>query len=261
MHWIITLLINIVIACAIVFVAIWISNFVSRKIREWGKQHAQLDETLFGFAASLVRYTILAFAGVFVLAQFGVQTTSLVAIIGAAGLAIGLALQGTLSNLAAGVMLLGFRPFKVGDFIEAAGQSGTVSEIGLFTVILNTPDNVQITVPNSDIWSSAIKNYSVHDTRRVDMIFGVSYDSDLKKAETILRKLIKDDERVIDNPEPFVKVTNLGDSSVDFTVRIWCESADYWDLKFDYTRGVKEAFDKGNIDIPYPTSVQIEVQG
>ncbi len=261
MEWFLNLLINVAIAAAILAAALWASAFVSRQLRELGKRHEELDETLFGFLASAARYTILIFAGVFVLARFGVQTTSLVALIGAAGLAIGLALQGTLSNLAAGVMLLGFRPFKVDDYIMAAGQSGTVVSIRLFTVELVTPDNIQITVPNSDIWASSIMNYSFYDTRRVDLVFGVSYQADLKKTETILRKLVEKDARSHAEPEPFIKVTNLGDSSVDFTVRVWCDRTDYWDLHSDLTRGVKDAFDKAGIEIPYPTVTQIQVSG
>ena len=259
MEWFIDLMINVFIDAAIMLAAVWLSGFVGKQLRSLGKQYEELDETLFGFLASLARYTILIFATIFVLARFGVQTTSLVALVGAAGLAIGLALQGTLSNLAAGVMLLGFRPFKVGDYITAAGQSGTAKVIGLFTVELVTPDNIQVIVPNRDIWSSSIKNYSIYDTRRAQWVFGVSYDSDLKKAETILRKLIEKDERSHEDPAPFVKVTNLGDSSVDFTVRVWCDRSDYWEFKCDMTRAVKEAFDKGGVDIPYPTITQIQV--
>lgn len=259
MGWVLTLLLNVFVAAIIMAAAIWGSNYISKKLREFGEDHEELDETLFGFLASLARYAILIFASIFVLARFGVQTTSLVALVGAAGLAIGLALQGTLSNLAAGVMLLGFRPFKVGDYVETAGQAGTVESIHLFTVELVTTDNVQVTVPNGDIWSSSIKNYSFYDTRRIDLVFGVSYDTDLKKAETALRNVIKKDERTLEEPEAWVKVTNLGDSSVDFTIRVWCDASDYFDFKCDLTRAVKEAFDKAKIEIPYPTAVHIQV--
>jgi small conductance mechanosensitive channel len=259
MEWFTDILVNVFIAAAILVAAVWLSSFVGRQLRALGKQYEELDETLFGFLASIARYTILIFAGIFVLARFGVQTTSLVALVGAAGLAIGLALQGTLSNLAAGVMLLGFRPFKIGDYITAAGESGTVKSIRLFTVELVTPDNVQVTIPNGDIWASSITNYSIYDTRRAEWVFGVSYDSDLKKAEKILHELIEADERSHMEPAPFVKVTNLGDSSVDFTVRVWCDRSDHWNFKCDMTRAVKDAFDKGGIDIPYPTVTQIQV--
>jgi small conductance mechanosensitive channel len=212
-----------------------------------------LDDTLFGFFGSLARWVILVIAGIFILGQFGIQTTSLVALIGAAGLAIGLALQGTLTNLAAGVMLLIFRPFKVGDYITAGGHSGTVKAIDLFTTELATPDNVQIIVPNGQIWSGSITNFSAHETRRVDLAFGVGYGVNLKDAESLIRDLIDADERIHTDPEPFVKVTNLGDFAVDFTVRVWSDAGDYWGIKHDLTRAVKEAFDENGIDIPFPT--------
>lgn len=259
MEWFTNLLANIAIAAAILVGAMWLSGVAGSKLRALGKKYEELDETLFGFLATLIRYAILVFAFIFVLARFGVQTTSLVALVGAAGLAIGLALQGTLSSLAAGVMLLGFRPFKVGDYISTAGEAGTVKAIRLFTVELVTLDNVQLIVPNGDIWASSIKNYSFYDTRRAELVFGVSYGSDLKKAETILRKLIEKDTRIHADPEPFVKVTNLGDSSVDFTVRVWCDRGDNFELKCDLLRAAKEAFDKGGIEIPFPTVTQIQV--
>lgn len=258
MHWAVEILINVATAGGIIVGALFVSGLAAKQIRNAAGKYEQLDETLFGFFASLARYAILTIAAIFVLGQFGIQTTSLVALVGAAGLAIGLALQGTLSNLAAGVMLLVFRPFKLGDFINAGGQSGTVKSIDLFTTELATPDNVQIIVPNGDIWSSAITNYSAHDTRRVDLVFGVSYGSDLQAAETILRAQIDADERIHTTPAPFVQVTNLGDSSVDFTLRLWCDAGDYWAIKFDMTRGVKDAFDAGGIDIPFPTQTVIK---
>jgi small conductance mechanosensitive channel len=192
-----------------------------------------------------------------VLSRFGIQTTSLVALLGAAGLAIGLALQGTLSNLAAGVMLLGFRPFKIGDYVDVGGHSGSVKAITLFTTEIATSDNVQITIPNGDIWASSIKNYSYYDRRRCDIVIGVSYDTDLKKAEAALRKVIEADERALSDPAPFVKVTNLGDSSVDFTIRVWAMADGFWDMKFAMLREIKEEFDRQEIDIPFPTSVHI----
>ncbi|MGB0497331.1 MAG: mechanosensitive ion channel family protein [Rubricella sp.] len=257
MPWFIDAAFDVLVAAAIIVGAFWISGMAKRAIQRTGERYEQLDDTLFGFAGSLARWAILAVAAIFVLERFGVETTSLVALIGAAGLAIGLALQGTLSNLAAGVMLLVFRPFRVGDFVEAGGHAGTVKSIDLFTTEYATPDNVKIIVPNGDIWAGAITNYSANATRRVDFTFGVSYASDLKKAETILRELIDADDRIHQNPEPFVKVTNLGDSSVDFTVRVWCDAGDYWGIKFDMTRAAKDAFDAGGIDIPFPTQTVI----
>lgn len=255
--WIIALGLNLLYAALILIFALWLSGTAKRRITRMSERHTRLDPTLMSFLGSAARYGILAFATIFILGRFGIQTTSLVALIGAAGLAIGLALQGTLSNLAAGVMLVAFRPFKVGDFVEAAGQSGTVAEISLFFTELTTPDNVQIIVPNGDVWSSSITNFSYHDTRRCDLVFGVSYGSDLKAAEQAIHDCIAADPRAKSDPEPFVKVSNLGDSSVDFAVRVWCARPDYWDLKFDMTRAVKEAFDTRGIEIPFPTQTVI----
>jgi small conductance mechanosensitive channel len=248
---------NAIYALIIALVALWLSGSMRRRIVRLSQRSETFDATLAKFLGSVVKYAILAFAAIFILGRFGIQTTSLAALIGAAGLAIGLALQGTLGNLAAGVLLVAFRPFKVGDFIEAAGHSGTVREISLFTTELATVDNVQIIIPNGDVFSSPIVNYSAHDTRRCDMVFGVAYDSDLKKTEQVLTGIVTGDARVFADPEPFIKVTNLGDSSVDFTVRAWCKAGDYWDLKFDLTRAVKDAFDEHGIDIPFPTSIEI----
>lgn len=251
------IIMNALLALGLAVGGMWLSGFIAARIRKLPEQNEKFDPMLARFVASVVRWAILVFAGIFILGTFGIQTTSLAAAIGSVGIAIGLALQGTLSHLAAGVMLVIFRPFNLGDFIEAAGQSGTVKQITLFTTELATPDNVQIIVPNGDVWSSAIVNYSAHDTRRVDLIFGVSYDSDLKQTEEILAGLIAEDARAKKDPEPFIKVTNLGDSSVDFTVRVWCDASDYWDLKFDLTRRAKDAFDTAGIDIPFPTQLQI----
>ena len=252
-----SLVINALYALAIAVIAFIIANWAKSAILRMPQKNENFDPTLAGFFGSLAKYGILAFAGIAILGRFGIETTSLAALFAAAGLAIGLALQGTLGHLAAGVLLVFFRPIKVGDFVQIAGESGTVKAVSLFNTELATPDNVQIIVPNGDVFSSAIVNYSAHPTRRVDMVFGVSYDSDLKKAEGILMDLIKADARIHADPEPFVRVTNLGDSSVDFTVRVWADAADYWDLKFAFTRAVKDAFDAGGIDIPFPTSIEI----
>ncbi|NRA98983.1 MAG: mechanosensitive ion channel [Rhodobacteraceae bacterium] len=252
------LAINVGTALAIIILALWISGWVANRIRKIPEKQEEFDPTLARFFASIVRYAILAFAGIAVLSQFGIQTTSLAALVGAAGLAVGLALQGTLSHLASGVMLVMFRPFKVGDFVVVGGQMGTVDEIALFTTKLTTVDNVAIIVPNGDVFSGVITNYSANDTRRCDMVFGVSYDADLKKAEEVIWKIVNADERVMKDPEPFVKVTNLGDFSVDFTLRLWCNAADYWDLKFNTTRAIKDEFDAAGIDIPFPTSIEIQ---
>jgi small conductance mechanosensitive channel len=247
--------INILAAIGILAAGFWISGRAGTFIRDMGLKYPQLDVTLFSFLGSLARWAILALTIVVVLGQFGVETTSLIALLGAAGLAVGLALQGTLSNLAAGVMLLIFRPFKVGDYVTAGGHSGTVEEISLFTTRLVSVDNVLTIVPNGDIWASAVTNYSAKDTRRLDLVFGVSYGTDLKAAEQALRDVIGEDTRIKSDPaEPFVAVTNLGDSSVDFTLRLWCDASDYWALRFHMLQTVKETFDARGIDIPFPTT-------
>jgi small conductance mechanosensitive channel len=254
--------INILAAIAILCVGFWGSGRVGRLIRQLGLKYPQLDAMLFGFLGSLARWAIIALIIVIVLGQFGVETTSLIALLGVAGLAVGLALQGTLSNLAAGVMLLIFRPFKVGDYVIAGGHSGTVEEVSLFTTRIVSTDNVLTIVPNGDIWASAVTNYSVKDTRRLDLVFGVSYSTDLKLTEKALRDVIAEDERIRDEPsEPFVAVTNLGDSSVDFTIRVWCASSDYWALKCHMLRAVKETFDARGIDIPFPTTTIVRASG
>lgn len=217
----------------------------------------QIDPTLGNFTASLVKWAILAMVLVAVLGIFGIEATSIVAVLGAASLAIGLALQGTLSDLAAGVMLVVFRPYKLGQFVDIGGTSGTVRDLNLFTTELVTPDNVQIIVPNGQAWGAIITNYSAHDTRRVDLVFGIDYGDDAGKAMEIIERTASADSRVLADPAPWVRVTNLGDSSVDLTARIWCRAEDYWELKFELTRRVKEAFDAGGISIPYPHSVEI----
>lgn len=257
-EWVTSLAMNLVAAIVILFVTLTVAKWVKTRIIKIGHRHEELDDTLFSFLGSIARVLVMVFGGIVILNRFGVQTTSIIALVGAAGLAVGLALQGTLSNFAAGVMLIIFRPFKRGDFMSVAGESGTVKEISIFTTELSTPDNVQIVIPNAQIWGSPITNFSAYDTRRVDFVFGVSYSSDLKKAEDILNTLIGQDDRVLSDPAPFVKVGNLGDSSVDFTVRIWCSAPEYWDIKFDLTRQVKDAFDAGGIDIPFPTTTMVQ---
>eukprot|EP00439_Symbiodinium_sp_Y106_P088610 s1_g1146.t1 len=211
------------------------------------------DEMLKGFFGSIVRYLVIIATVLAVLGQFGVETTSLIAILGAASLAIGLALQGTLSNVAAGVMLLVFRPFRVGHFVELNGMSGTVKDLTLFTTELATGDNVQIILPNATVWGAPLKNYSAHSTRRVDMVYGIAYDADIDKAMSIIKAAIAADDRCHASPEPVIVVGNLGDSSVDITTRVWCASGDYWGVKFDLTKKIKEAFDAEGVDIPFPT--------
>tara|TARA_R110002110_G_scaffold165930_13_gene366350 strand:- start:2032 stop:2868 length:837 start_codon:yes stop_codon:yes gene_type:complete len=243
---------NLATAILILILGIW---FASR-MRAWTmralSRTPQMDEMLKNFFGNTVRYLVLIFTVLAVLAKFGVQTASLIALLGAAGLAVGLALQGTLSNVAAGVMLLIFRPFRTGHYIEAGGVSGTVKDLSLFTTELATPENVQIIVPNSDIWGQAIKNYTYHPQRRLDMTFGISYGDDIGKAMEIIGGVLAADERCLKEPEAFIGVINLGDSAVDIVTRVWVMNADYWPTKFDLTRNVKERFDEGGITIPFP---------
>jgi small conductance mechanosensitive channel len=229
-------------------VAGWARGSISRGLSRF----KNIDATLRSFFSSLAYYAVIIFTVVAVLSQFGVETTSFIAALGAAGLAIGLALQGTLSNVAAGVMLLLFRPFKIGDYIEGGGLAGTVKDISLFITELATPDNVQILAPNAQIWGSAIKNYSFHPTRRVDIVIGIAYEDDIDKALAAIIDETKKDSRVVAEPEPMAAVTDLGDSSVNFVVRVWCNAADYWGLKFDLTKNLKNRMDMENITIPFP---------
>jgi len=207
---------------------------------------------LTGFFSSLVKYVILAFTVVAVLNRFGIETTSLVAVLGAAGLAIGLALQGTLSNVAAGVMLLMFRPYKVGDFIEGAGLAGTIKATGLFTTDMATGDNIHIVVPNSQLWGAAIRNFSHHATRRVDLTVGIGYGDDIDKAMDVIQRIAADEPRIHADPEPFVAVANLGDNAVELVVRVWVDAGDYWGVKFAMTKTIKQTFDKEGISFPFP---------
>lgn len=242
----------------IVLVIGWI---VAGMVGAWARRrltsHPRIDQTLGGFVGSLVKWVILLVVLIAVLGIFGIEATSLVAVLGAATLAIGLALQGTLSDLAAGVMLIIFRPYKIGDYVDIGGTAGTVKDLNMVVTELVTPDNVQIIVPNGQAWGAVITNYSAHATRRVDLTFGIDYGDDADKAIAIIVDLAARDERVHDDPEPWARVVNLGDSSVDIGVRLWCDAADYWELKFSMTKTVKEAFDDQGISIPYPHSVEI----
>jgi small conductance mechanosensitive channel len=223
-------------------------------------ERSSADATLIPFISSGVYYLALTVVIVAVLNLFGIQTASVIAVLGAAGLAVGLAMQGTLSNLAAGVMLLMFRPFKVGDYVEAAGTAGSVQEIGIFSTVLHTADNVRITVPNSGIYGDTIKNYSANETRRNDLVMGISYGDDISKAKETIEKVLASDSRVLADPTPVVAVAELADSSVNLVVRPWCKSEDYWALRFDLTRALKEQLEAAGCSIPYPQH-DVHVQG
>ena len=187
-----------------------------------------------------------------VLNLFGIETTSFIALFGVAGLAVGLALQGTLSNFAAGVMLLVFRPIRVGDFIEVAGQAGTVAEISIFSTLLDAVDNVRITIPNTQVYGGTVKNYSFNDTRRIDLVMGIGYGDDIGRAIEIIERIVIADERTLRDPPPTVAVAELADSSVNLVVRPWCAKADYWALRWHLTRALKEGLEAGGCQIPFP---------
>lgn len=251
MDYFITIATNVVIA-SLVMIAGWVlGNYVYKMIQNIKK----LDDTLKSFLGASAKYAILALAAVMVLQQFGVQTASLLAVLGAAGLAIGLALQGTLSNVSAGVMLLILRPFDVGDFISAGGTTGSVKSLGLFATELSTLENVYIFVPNSKLWNTDIQNFSRNDTRRQDIVFGISYNDDINKAFKTIEKAVSKDERIFtdEDQSPQIMVTNLGESSVDITLRIWSDRGNVAALKVDTMKAVKEALDKDGISIPFPT--------
>jgi len=214
-----------------------------------------VDPSLTGFVASLAYFALMTFTVIATVGQFGVQTASFIAILGAAGFAVGMALQGTLANFASGVMILLFRPFTTGDVVEAAGVKGKVVDIAIFSTTINTPDNVRITVPNGQLYGGIIKNFNGYDTRRVDMVMGIGYGSDIDKAMAILAELCAKDSRILKDPEVTIAVAELADSSVNIIVRPWTSSADYWGVFFDMQKNTKQAFDAAGIDIPFPQTV------
>jgi small conductance mechanosensitive channel len=243
--------IKIIAAAAILIIGISVAKLL-RKIMQNILKKRDMDPTLGSFVGSLIYYALIVFVVLAALAQLGIQTTSFIAVIGAAGLAIGLALQGSLANFAAGFLIILFCPFKVGDYIEGAGTAGTVEEINILSTQLKTPDNKTVIVPNSNMTSGNIVNYSTKGTRRVDMVFGISYEDDIDKAKKILQDIINEDERVLKEPEPLIALAELGDSSVNFYVRPWTKADDYWSFLFDTTEKVKKRFDNEGISIPYP---------
>lgn len=233
----------------------WVGRIIARVLQEGlhrALQSQQVDKILETFVCNLAYWLIMIFVIIAAVNQIGVQTTSLVAILGAAGLAVGLALQGSLSNFAAGVLIVVFRPYRVGDWVEAAGISGSVEQVQILTTILITGDNKQIIVPNSQIMNSVITNYSANDTRRVDMTIAVSYSDDLDKVRKTLQDLISNDSRILQEPKCMIAVSELADSSVNFVVRLWVKTENYSDVKFDMTEAVKKRFDMEGISFPFP---------
>lgn len=238
-------------ALALLIIGLIVLKLIRRSVIK-GLKKTRLDVTLVPYISGVVYYILLAVLILAVLSLFGVETTSVIAILGAAGLAVGLALQGTLSNFAAGVMLLIFRPFRIGDFVETGGVSGVIAEIGTFSTKLNTPDNVLITVPNSAVYGQTIKNYTAHDKRRIDLVVGISYPDDIGKAIETINRVISADERILKDPAPQVAVSEMADSSVNLVVRPWCNTADYWTVRFDLIRRLKEEIEAAGLSIPFP---------
>ncbi|MCP4291137.1 MAG: mechanosensitive ion channel [bacterium] len=214
-----------------------------------------VDSTVGNFLENLGYYLVMTFTILGAMGNFGVQTASIVAVLGATGFAIGFAMQGSLANFAAGVMLLVFRPYRLGDFVEAGGATGTVKNMTLFTTVINTPDNIRIIVPNGKIFGDTIKNISAESTRRVDMVVGIGYGSSIPAAKEIISRLLISDSRVLKDPAPQIEVAELADCSVNLVVRPWVNKEDYWAVKFSFTQKVKEALDHAGIEIPFPQTV------
>jgi small conductance mechanosensitive channel len=252
MDTIIGLALNVVIAVVILIIGLWIAKRVSNGIIKMAKKYDHLDETLFRFLASIVKFLILAVVGMAVLGRFGVETTSIVAVLGAATVAIGLALQGSLSNLAAGVMLLIFRPYKVGDFVDGGGSFGNVEEVNLFTTNLQTFDNQQIIIPNSKIWGEKIINHSHHPVRGVDMKFNVAYEDDVEKARKVIQGVLDAHPHIKSDPAPFIEVETLSERSVEILVRPFTDGAHYFDVTYSVPEQIKAALGKAGFATPYP---------
>ncbi|MFT6220382.1 MAG: small conductance mechanosensitive channel [Myxococcota bacterium] len=240
---------------ALALIIFWVGKFFAKKIINCIRKSLitkNVDETLAKFLSNILYGLLIAFIAIAALGQLGIQTTSLAAILAAVGLAIGLALQGSLSNIASGVMIIFFKPFKIGDLVESAGVLGRIEEVSIFTTTIKTADNKTIISPNSLLTSGNIINYSAKESRRIDMVFGCSYEDDIKKVKEALKKIIADDKRVLKDPEPTIAVLELADSSINFAVRPWVLEDDYWGVLFDTTENVKLEFDKQGISIPYP---------
>lgn len=238
-------------ALAIFIIGKWIAGALRNRIRS-AMQKREVDPALVSFGTSIIYYVLMIAVVLAAIQQVGFQTTSLVAILGAAGLAVGLALQRSLSNFAAGVLIIMFRPFKIGDVIDAGGAVGKVNEIGVLVTIMTTADNKKIIMPNSSIMAGSITNITANDTRRVDMVVGVSYSDDLDKVQGIILEILNADERVLKDPEPQVVVAELADSSVNFNVRPWCATGDYWGVFFDFQKAIKQRLDQEGVSIPFP---------
>lgn len=243
--------VNILLALAILIIGMWIARLITKSVVKLMTKR-NVDTTLMKFVSGLVKGVLYIFVIIAAIDKAGIESTSFVAILGAAGLAVGFALQGSLSNFASGVMLIIFKPIKVGDFVEAAGVMGSVQEVGVFVTTLTTPDNRVIYVPNAQMGGGIITNFSVKDTRRIDMEFGIGYSDDIDKARSVILEVLSSDSRILKDPTPDVVVGTLADSSVNFKVRPWVNAADYWGVYFDLTENIKKKFDENNISIPFP---------
>jgi small conductance mechanosensitive channel len=242
---------KILLALAIFIIGRWVAKALRNRIKKT-MEARKVDPALVSFGTNIIYYVLVIAVTLAAVQQLGFQTTSLVAILGAAGLAVGLALGGALSNFASGVLIILFRPFKIGDFIDAGGQAGVVEEIGVLVTILRSPDNKKIIQPNTSIMSGAIINVTANDTRRVDMTVGVSYTDDLDKVQNIILDVLNADERILKDPAPQVVVAELADSSVNFNVRPWCATGDYWGVFFDFQKAIKQRLDNEGVSIPFP---------
>jgi len=242
-----------ILGAILIFIAGYIvAGWTARRVLKWGENSEKVDDTIVPVLSKVAKIFVLIVTLLAVLGQFGVETTSIVAVLGASALAIGLALQGTLSNVASGVMLLTLRPFGVGDAVKIGGTTGIVDSIGLFTTEMHSFDNIGISIPNSKVWGSEIQNMNRFETRRVDMQFGISYDDDMDKAMKVIKEVLGADERVLDEPEPMLAVSELGDNAVGIIARPWSKTGDVWPLRFDTIKKVKERFDEEDISFPYP---------
>ncbi|MEM8768384.1 MAG: mechanosensitive ion channel domain-containing protein [Pseudomonadota bacterium] len=242
---------QLVLAILVLIIGLWIINRFVRVVAA-GMERSNTEPTLARFLTSLASIGLKALLLISVASMIGIETTSFIAVLGAAGLAVGLALQGSLSNFAGGVLVLMFRPYKVGDFVEAQGVMGTVHEIQIFNTIMKTPDNKVIIVPNGAISNGIITNFSMEATRRVDFVFGIGYGDDIAKAKSTIERLVNEDERSLSDPAPQIVVSELADSSVNITVRVWVNASDYWGFYFDLMEKVKVTFDAEDISIPFP---------
>jgi len=253
------LVISLVKALIILWIGLKIAKWAAKLVKNYATKAPAIDDTLGNFLSSIAKYIITALVVVSAITTLGVETASLVAMLGAATLAIGLALQGTLSNVAAGVMLMLFRPYKLGDYVSVAGEEGVVSDISIFTTELATIDNIKIIIANGEAWGSTIQNFTSMGVRRVDVDYGIHYDDDMDKAIKIIKATAAKHPDVLSEPDaPWAKVVKLNESSVDIQSRVWCKAEHYWDVMFDLNKSIKEAFDKNGITIPYPHSVELD---